>query len=246
MKKLIALIMSAVMIFSVAACGSKDDDEITSPTDNTMFDKSEGVMTYSQYDNAGVDTPVVIEAFVQAKQTWWDNKATIYLADPDGAYFAYNMVCSEQEYAQLTDGQKIRISGVKSIWAGEEEIIDGTFELCEGTWLSTPVDLTSEYAAENSSLSSHMNQRFRITNAKVTKTAIYEWDGTGTRGNDLYFKAEINGSTFDFVVESYLCGAETAVYQTVEGLQVGQTIDMEGFLYWYEGPCPHITSVTVK
>ena len=28
-------------------------------------------------------------------------------------------------------------------------------------------------------------------------------------------------------------------------LEVGQTIDCEGFLYWYEGVNPHITSVTV-
>ena len=29
-------------------------------------------------------------------------------------------------------------------------------------------------------------------------------------------------------------------------MEIGQTIDMEGFLYWYEGVNPHITSVTVK
>ena len=29
-------------------------------------------------------------------------------------------------------------------------------------------------------------------------------------------------------------------------LKVGDTVDLEGFLYWYEGVNPHITSVTVK
>ena len=29
-------------------------------------------------------------------------------------------------------------------------------------------------------------------------------------------------------------------------LKVGDVVDMEGFLYWYQGVNPHITSVTVK
>ena len=36
------------------------------------------------------------------------------------------------------------------------------------------------------------------------------------------------------------------VYNAVENLKVGDVIDMEGFLYWYEGMNPHITSVKVK
>ena len=31
----------------------------------------------------------------------------------------------------------------------------------------------------------------------------------------------------------------------VQSLEIGQTVDMEGFLYWYEGVNPHITSLTV-
>ena len=56
----------------------------------------------------------------------------------------------------------------------------------------------------------------------------------------------INGQTYIFTVESYLCGNDTDVYKAVEGLKVGDTIDLEGFLYWYNGANPHITSVTVK
>ena len=36
------------------------------------------------------------------------------------------------------------------------------------------------------------------------------------------------------------------VYEAVKALNVGDTVDLEGFLYWYEGANPHITSVTVK
>ena len=29
-------------------------------------------------------------------------------------------------------------------------------------------------------------------------------------------------------------------------INIGDTIDIEGFLYWYEGAQPHVTSVTVE
>ena len=54
-----------------------------------------------------------------------------------------------------------------------------------------------------------------------------------------------NGETYTFTVESYLCDNSTDVYKAVTSLEIGQTVDMEGFLYWYEGANPHITSVKV-
>ena len=47
-------------------------------------------------------------------------------------------------------------------------------------------------------------------------------------------------------MESYLCDNTTDVYNAVEALNIGDTVDMEGFLYWYEGANPHVTSITVK
>jgi len=72
---------------------------------------------------------------------------------------------------------------------------------------------------------------------------MYGWDGSGTDGDDLYFNASVNGQTYTFTVESYLCDNTTEVYSAVKNLTVGEKIDMEGFLYWYEGVNPHITSV---
>ncbi len=75
---------------------------------------------------------------------------------------------------------------------------------------------------------------------------MYNWDGSGEEGSDLYFNVSLNGNTYTFTVESYLCGTDTEVYQAVKALEIGQTVDLEGFLYWYNGVNPHITSVTVK
>ena len=38
----------------------------------------------------------------------------------------------------------------------------------------------------------------------------------------------------------------TDVYKAVKELKIGDMIDMEGFLYWYDGANPHITSVTAS
>ena len=57
---------------------------------------------------------------------------------------------------------------------------------------------------------------------------------------------KIRNHTYTFTVESYLCGEGTDVYTTVTNLNVGDVIDVEGFLYWYNGAQPHVTSVTVK
>ena len=53
----------------------------------------------------------------------------------------------------------------------------------------------------------------------------------------------MNGAIYDFTVESYLRGAGTEVYEAVKQLNVGDVIDLEGFLYWYEGANPHIIAV---
>jgi len=73
--------------------------------------------------------------------------------------------------------------------------------------------------------------------------AAFAYKNDVDKTDDLYFKVSKNGQTYDFCVEFYLCGQDTAVYKAVEGLKVGDVIDMEGFLYWYEGANPHITSV---
>ena len=50
----------------------------------------------------------------------------------DGAYSCIHMACSEEDYEKLVPGTTIRVTGYKTEWSGEVEIIDGTFEFVEG------------------------------------------------------------------------------------------------------------------
>ena len=74
----------------------------------------EGVMTYAEYAAADVDTEVTVITYVQDKQGWWENEgvgnATFYTQDKDGAYFLYNMPCSQEDYDALTPEEKAEVS----------------------------------------------------------------------------------------------------------------------------------------
>lgn len=215
--------------------------------------KGEGVMTYEEYVAAELDTEVVIEAYVQAKQSWWEDTATVYTQDKDGAYFIYNMGCSAEDYEKLTVGTKIKVTGYKAEWSGEVEIIDATFEILEGNYVAEALDVTDLLGTDE--LIAHQNEFVSFKGMTVEAAGqdadgndvvfLYNWDGSGQDGNDLYFNVSLNGETYTFTVESYLCDNTTDVYAAVKELKIGDVIDMDGFLYWYEGANPHITSVTV-
>ena len=237
MKKLTALLLAVVMVLGCAACGGKKDEDINA--------KSEGTMTYAEYAAAAIEDEVVIEAYVQAKQSWWDNKATVYLQDGEGAYFCYNMACSEADYAKLEIGTKIKVKGFKADFSGEIEIADGTFEILDGNYVAEATDVTALLANE-AELIKKQNMFVAFKGMTVTSAALFKWDGSGQEGDDLYFNVSVDGNEYTFTVESYLCDASTDVYKAVKNLKVGDVVDLEGFLYWYEGVNPHITGVTVK
>lgn len=243
MKKIVSLLLIAALTVACTGCGntdgSKDSDK-----------KSEGVMTYEEYVAADLESEVVVETYVQAKQSWWEDKATVYTQDKDGGYFLYNMACSEEDYEKLTPGTKIKVTGYKSEWSGEVEIIDATFEIEDGNYVAEAMDATSLLGTDT--LIDHQNKfvSFKGMTVEPSKDAngneaafLYNYDGSGQDGNDLYFNVSLNGEVYTFVVESYLCDNTTDVYAAVKALNIGDKIDMEGFLYWYEGPNPHITSV---
>ena len=248
MKKYLALLLALTIALAFFGCAKKAATESTNVDDP----KSEGVMTHAEYIAAELDSKVVVETYVQAKQSWWDDKATVYSQDRDGAYFLYNMACSETDYAKLEKGTKIRVTGFKSEWSGEVEIIDATFEILGGSFIAVALDVTSLLGTDG--LINHQNEFVSFKGLTVEAAGkndsgedvafLYNWDGSGVDGDDLYFNVSVGGKTYTFTIESYLCDNTTDVYAAVKGLKIGDKIDAEGFLYWYEGVNPHITSVT--
>ena len=239
MKKVLSLVLViAAIACMMVACQTPDNNQ-------PSFDpnvKGEGTMTHAEFVAAELNSEVVIEGFVQGKQSWWDNKASIYLQDGDGGYFVYEMICTEAEYNQLTVGTKIKVTGYRAEWAGELEVDAGaTFEIVESEkWVATPTDVTSLLGTDKLVEKQNMLVSFK----GMTVVGI-EFKG-GAAGDDIYVALAKDGAEYTFCVERYLTGPETGVYADVSALKAGDVIDIEGFLYWYDGPNTHITSVTVK
>ena len=229
MKKITSLILVIVLALSAFALTSCQDIDA----------KSEGVMTWEEYNAAALDAEVVVEAYVQATQSWWDNKITVYLQDKTGGYFAYELACSEEDAAKLVPGTKIRITGYKGAWAGEVEIMDGTFEFVNDgiTYVAKAKDVTKYLGTDE--LVRYQNMFVKFKNMTVVSVEYKN----GEPGDDIYVKFSKDGAEYDFCVERYLTGPDTDVYKAVGNLKAGDVVDVEGFLYWYEGVNTHITAV---
>ena len=238
---------------STPAAAVEETTTVAETVTTDSADAAAGVMTYEEYMAADLDSQVVIETYVQAKQSWWEDKATFYTQDKDGAYFIYNMPCSEEDYEKLVPGTKIKVTGYKAEWSGEIEVADvSSFEIEDGEYIAEPLDVTDLLGKDE--LIDHQNELVSFKGMTVEAAGqdadgndvayLYNYDGSGSEGDDLYFNVSLNGETYTFTVESYLCDKDSDVYKAVEALNIGDKIDMEGFLYWYEGVNPHITSVT--
>jgi len=203
-------------------------------------EQPQDVMTHDQYLAAELDTPVTVECYVQATQEWWNDTVNVYAQDRDGGYFIYEMACSEADAARLTPGTKIRVSGYKTEWAGLVEIVDGTFTFVENadTYIPEPLEITTSMDAE--ALIPHQGSRVCFRNMTVTSIEYRN----GEPGDDIYVIAEQDGQSYWFTVERYLTAPDTQLYQDVLSLKVGDVVDLEGLLYWYNGPDTHLTSVT--
>ena len=245
MKRIATLVLAVLMVLSLFACAAADE--------------TAAVMTHDEYFAAELETEVTVETYVQAHQSWWNDQITIYAQSEDGAYFIYNAACDAETAEKLVPGTKIRVNGFKGEWAGEVEIVDGTIEIIEDAepWIAEAEDVTELLGADE--LADHQNEFVAFkgmtvesyTYSKGDETVdtgaafAYGWDASGAEGTDadLYFNVSVNGVTYTFTVEYYLCNETTEVYEAVRSLNVGDVVDLEGFLYWYNGANPHITAV---
>ena len=224
MKKIIAMLLVLSMVLAFAGCGNS----------------APKAMTHEEYVAAEMQSEVTIETYVQGHQSWWDNKITVYCQSPDGAYFLYELACSEEDAAKLEPGTKIRVTGNKGEWAGEVEVMDGKFEFVKGdSYIAEPFDATALLGTDE--LIKHQNEVVSFTGMTVEGIS-YKNDEPG---DDIYLTLGLNGASYQFCVEAYLTGPDTDVYATVGSLTEGDVVNLQGFLYWYEGPNTHITSITV-
>ena len=285
MKKAIVIMLTGAMMLAAVACGGGSSSNST-PAQNTQTEEAkpaeetqetvestveepeqtevnvpEDAMSFEDYMAAATDAEVVVQGAIQGKQGFFSRDdqglATVYLQDEKGgAYFIYELPCTEKEYELMEIGKTIKVKGYKSEWSGEIEVVDvETWMFVDGEYIAEAEDVTALLGTDE--LASKMNKKVAFKGMTVEPIKnkddedvafIYNYDGSGERGpdTDLYFNVSVNGQTYTFTVESYLCGPDSDVYKAVEDLKIGDVIDMEGFLYWYNGPNPHITAIVAQ
>ena len=192
MKKFLALIL---VMLTLCACAA-----------------AEGVMTHEEYVAAELDTEVTVETYVQAKQGWWNDAATIYTQAEDGAYFIYSMPISQEDYDKLVPGTKIRVTGYKAEWSGEVEITEAKYEVIEADpFIPEALDVTELLGSEE--LIAHQNElvSFKGMTVEAKKDPagndvafLYNWDGSGQAGsnNDLYFDVSVGGQVYTWTLST--------------------------------------------
>ena len=257
MKKIIAMLLALSMVLAFTACAKTETapETTAAPVETTTAVETEApvvteaaeteaaavVMTHEEYMAAELDSAVTIETYVQATQSWWDNKITVYCQSPDGAYFLYELACTEEDAAKLVPGTKILVNGFKGEWAGEVEVMDGTFTFVEDgdTFIAEALDVTELLGTDE--LIAHQNELVAF-NGLTVESIEYK---NGEPGDDIYVTLNYNGASYSFCVEVYLTGTDSDVYTTVGTLNVGDVVNVEGFLYWYEGVNTHITAISL-
>ena len=282
MKKAFVILLTGIMMTAAVSCGGGGNSaassapaaeapaaeepaeeapaevEATEEPEEVEMNVPEDPMTYEEYAAAEIDSEVVIKGAIQAKQAYYpqdgEGSATLYLQDETGgAYFVYNLPCTEKEYELMEKGKFLKVKGYKAMWPevdGEVEVIDAIWQFEDGEYVAEAEDVTALLGTDE--LAGKQNKFVAFKGMTVEpigeggEAFLYNEKGTGAEGDDLYFKVSVNGAEYTFTVESYLCGPDTDVYKAVKELKVGDVVDLEGFLYWYEGPNPHITAVTVQ
>jgi len=261
MKKLTVCLLFAALVLStfMVGCGKEETSSSVASESSSASSAEIKVMTYADYIAAEKDAEILVETYVQAKQSWWlgsetnQGKATLYTQNQDGAIFVYQANCSEEDFAKISVGTKIRVKGFKGEYAGEIEIVDATIEVLEGSYVAEATDVTAILGNEEELLKKqNVFASFKELTVVASKDAngndvafLYKYNGSGQDGDDLYFNVSDGTNTYSFTVESYLCDKTTDVYAAVKALNIGDKVNMEGFLYWYNGANPHITKVEV-
>lgn len=216
----------------------------------TETEADDGLADHAAFLAAADGTALCVEVYVQGCQNWWDNKITVYAQNEDGGYLLYNMACPSRKKAdQLIPGTKLRVNGYKFTLDGQSVIIDAAYEILEGNYLAIPVDIADLLGTDD--LAQYQYQRICASGLTVVAiddsgaAFLYEADGSGAPGHNcsLYFRLSDGKGEYAFCVNSSLCPEGSDAYTAVTALNVGDTVDLGGFLYRSDDPLFYITDL---
>ncbi|MBO5711914.1 MAG: hypothetical protein J6R47_03660 [Acholeplasmatales bacterium] len=208
---------------------------------------------------------VEVYGFIISRTTFW-NGTNINLAGSQAGegYYVYEYGCTQEKYYQLPVDLEnpgyVRVTGTKASYAGMQEIVDATVEVVETDKVYSPLKLEDFAAINEKVMSSVFYGDFEVvqftttdSNVTVAENGAYGYKGDNPT-DDLYFDVkDANGNILKCCIETYLdydsiggVDYKTNLYNTILGLQIGDKVSLQGFMYWWNGANPHIIQVSVK
>ena len=236
--------------------GSFSDDVAAAETEATDSDPGEqnpdentAFQTYEEFLEAKDSTYLTIVSFLQRKDSWKEGKTNLFLQDESGAYYVYGLSCSSEEYHALSSGQKLLVRGYKSSFSGELMITDAEIERLDGFFIASPADVSELLGTDE--LYNYLNHSVCVPDLIIkpmfdgSSPFFRGWDNSHAADpeSDLYFTGTSGDSIMTFVVKRQLCDSEADGYETVQSFRIGDTVAVEGILFWYNEPQILVTSV---
>ena len=244
MKKILTVLLGVFMVLSLVGCSNKAAEQ----EQETLVDPAPtAANTYEDFLAAELDTELELLMSVQCAYIDYKGNGYVFLQDDNGATFGYCEGADETLFNAMTPGTLVRVKGYKGEWSGELELIDATYEIIAGAYDGKnydAIDLTDK-VGDNDTLATHMNKKSSFKGLTV-KEWLYNWDGKGEREtSDIYLTCTCpNGNDIQFVIKTGMYDCNSELFQFVETLQAGDVVDVESFMYWYEGPQPYVNAIT--
>lgn len=226
--------------FALASCGTQSK-----------------ALSHADFIKAEVGTEVSVQGYIQDRCTWYNGAASFYFQDSNGGYYVYNLACTEDEYKNtLTVGADLFVTSQKAEWRGEVEVDytkvteNAKWEIASKSTKVYPATKVADIAT--ATLDKYKNTKVATGELEVTKAPFTSWEDyslTPAAGADVYFAVKDSaGNELTFVVEAYLEDSQygSATYTAVTELAVGDKVELEGFVYYYDAPQMQVTKCTKK
>jgi len=169
---------------------------------------------------------ITVDTYVQAK-TYENGKATLIAQTENTSYVINDAACSEADFAKLSDGSKIRVTGVKGDVDGIVNINNATFKILKGRkhepQVAEAADIREIIGTD--AINDYHYKRVAVEGWTVSEVVVDDVANVVT-----VTVTDGNGKTFTGRVDSAYIPVYSDFYTAAKALTVGEVYDIEAVL----------------
>lgn len=204
---------------------------------------------YSFYDNASKGESYNLSGWVLALEAYNTqySSASIYLLDEslEGAYYCYSVKMSVDFYNGLKIGSPVTVSATSTVYSGLIETkqsgsIIANKDLAAKTEaeMLAAKDISDIFiTADTKKITYAQSSYVKLTHMKVTKISGVKLDSTSITHS--FITLERNGETVSVALNKNLMALDSQTAKDLDAevkkLKVGDYVDVEGLVGWYNG-----------